>query len=156
MRFISFLKCYDIVQASVSVTKISTAGFTLIKMSILSNTQMGVALVINNKSLVMSFKIRTISGPSGNLESKITGSHCIKYVLFFSPSNTSVPNITTPIRNNDIVELVHVVTQKLLNSHDVAAPLSPANQEIAGYVNYSAKFIPYLQWRIVRFVFFCY
>lgn len=65
-----------------------------------------------------------------------------------------MPNITTPIRNNDIVELVHVVTQKLLNSHDVAAPLSPANQEIAGYVNYSAKFIPYLQWRIVRFVFF--
>lgn len=67
-----------------------------------------------------------------------------------------MPNVTTPIRNNDIIELVHVVTQKLLNSHDVAAPLSPANQEIAGYVNYSAKFVPYLQWRIVRLVFLCY
>lgn len=53
------------------------------------------------------------------------------------------------MKNNDVIELVHVKTEKLLNSHDVAAPLSPANQEIAGYINYSAKFIPYLQWKIV-------
>ena len=66
-----------------------------------------------------------------------------------SASDSSIPNNTDPIRNKDIVELVHVSTNKLLNSHDVAAPLSPANQEIAGYINYSAKFVPYLHWRIV-------
>lgn len=75
---------------------------------------------------------------------------CFTIFICYSPSDTSVPaNVTDPIRNNDVIELVHVRTDKLLNSHDVAAPLSPANQEIAGYVNYSAKFIPYLHWRIV-------
>ena len=35
-------------------------------------------------------------------------------------------------------------------SHDVAAPLTPTNQEVAGYINYSAQFVPYLGWRLVR------
>ena len=35
-------------------------------------------------------------------------------------------------------------------SHDVAAPLTPTNQEVAGYINYSAQFVPYLSWRLVR------
>lgn len=56
---------------------------------------------------------------------------------------------SSPVRNGDVVELVHVGTDKLLNSHDVAAPLSPALQEVAGYINYSAQFIPYLQWQLV-------
>lgn len=67
----------------------------------------------------------------------------------YSPSDASIPNDTSPVRNKDLVQLVHVKTEKLLNSHDVAAPLTPANQEIAGYINYSAKFIPYLDWRLV-------
>ena len=68
----------------------------------------------------------------------------------YSPANTTVPlDDASPVRNKDIIELVHVRTDKLLNSHDVAAPLTPANQEIAGYINYSAKFIPYLHWKIV-------
>lgn len=65
------------------------------------------------------------------------------------PDDVTLPNDTSPIRNKDIVEFVHVSTQKLLNSHDVAAPLNPANQEVAAYVNYSSKFIPYLKWKIV-------
>jgi dolichyl-phosphate-mannose-protein mannosyltransferase len=64
------------------------------------------------------------------------------------PSDATITNDTDPVRNKDIIELVHVSTNKLLNSHDVAAPLSPANQEIAGYINYSTKFVPYLHWRI--------
>ena len=66
-----------------------------------------------------------------------------------SPDDVTLPNDTSPIRNKDVVEFVHVSTEKLLNSHDVAAPLNPANQEVAGYVNYSSKFIPYLKWKIV-------
>ncbi len=67
-----------------------------------------------------------------------------------SPSDATVPNDTSPLRNKDLVELVHVGTKKLLNSHDVAAPLTPANQEIAGYINYSSKFVPNLEWRLVN------
>ena len=48
-----------------------------------------------------------------------------------------------------MVELVHLGTGRLLNSHDVAAPLSPALQEVAGSINYSAQFIPHLQWMVV-------
>ena len=32
----------------------------------------------------------------------------------------------------------------------MAAPLTPTNQEVAGYINYSAQFVPYLGWRLVR------
>lgn len=35
-------------------------------------------------------------------------------------------------------------------SHDVAGPMTPQNQEVAGYINHSAKFVPYLHWRVVR------
>ena len=65
---------------------------------------------------------------------------------FFRPDS---PNDTSPVRNKEVMELVHAGTEKLLNSHDVAAPLTPANQEVAGYVNYSNKFVPYLSWRLV-------
>lgn len=34
------------------------------------------------------------------------------------------------IRNGDEVHLVHGITGRLLNSHDVAAPQSPQNQVI--------------------------
>ena len=36
-----------------------------------------------------------------------------------------------------------------IHSHDVAAPLTPAFQEVAGYINYSIQFIPHLKWRLV-------
>ena len=61
-----------------------------------------------------------------------------------------MPEDDSPVKNGDTVELVHLGTDKLLNSHDVAAPLSPALQEVAGYINYSAQFTPYLQWKLVR------
>ncbi len=66
-----------------------------------------------------------------------------------SGTNVSVAMEASPVRNGDVIELVHVGTERLLNSHDVAAPLSPALQEVAAYVNYSAQFIPYLHWQLV-------
>jgi len=54
------------------------------------------------------------------------------------------------IRNKDTVQLVHAVTRKILNSHDVAAPLTPTNQEVAGYINYSSQFVPHISWTLVR------
>lgn len=64
------------------------------------------------------------------------------------PNNAAIGNDTSPIKNNDTIELVHVASNKLLNSHDVAAPLTPVNQEVAAYINYSAQFVPYLHWRL--------
>ena len=55
-----------------------------------------------------------------------------------------------PVLSGDEVHLIHVQTKRLLNSHDVAAPLSPALQEVAGYINYSAQFVPYFNWKLVR------
>ena len=56
----------------------------------------------------------------------------------------------SPVYNGDVVELMHLKTKRLLNSHDVAAPLSPSLQEVAGYINYSAQFVPFLHWKLVR------
>eukprot|EP00731_Ephydatia_muelleri_P024850 Em0016g1121a len=64
------------------------------------------------------------------------------------PNNAAIGNDTSPVKNNDTIELVHVASNKLLNSHDVAAPLTPVNQEVAAYINYSAQFVPYLHWRL--------
>ena len=36
-------------------------------------------------------------------------------------------------------------------SHDVAAPLTPTLQEVAGYINYSAQFTPHLKWKLVYY-----
>jgi dolichyl-phosphate-mannose--protein O-mannosyl transferase len=65
-----------------------------------------------------------------------------------SPDSSDVPDDPSPVRHGDIVEFVHGYSRKLLNSHDVAAPLTPQMQEVAGYINYSAKFVPYLHWKI--------
>ena len=43
----------------------------------------------------------------------------------------------------------HLFGHTHTHSHDVAAPLSPTLQEVAGYINYSAAFTPYLQWTVV-------
>ena len=117
---------------------------------------MGVAPVINSKLHVTSFRTSITFGPLEGQGSEFNFQPCEMVYSFIiipfislSPSDVSVPNDTSPVKNKDIVEFVHVKTEKLLNSHDVAAPLTPANQEIAGYINYSAKFVPYLEWRMV-------
>ena len=75
-------------------------------------------------------------------------------MLCSSPDVHSLEDVSiledgSPVRNGDEVELFHLGTEKLLNSHDVAAPLSPALQEVAGYINYSAQFVPHLKWKLV-------
>ena len=50
--------------------------------------------------------------------------------------------------------MIHMQTKKILNSHDVAAPLTPALQEVAGYINYSAQFVPHFGWKLVRIILF--
>jgi len=40
------------------------------------------------------------------------------------------------IKHGDIIQLVHGMTSRALNSHDVAAPVSPQNQ-VHFYLNYT-------------------
>ncbi|KAI8779277.1 protein O-mannosyl-transferase 1 [Biomphalaria glabrata] len=53
-----------------------------------------------------------------------------------------------PVRHGDIVQLVHGITSRALNTHDVAAPLSPNNQEVSCYVNYNVSMPAQNLWRV--------
>lgn len=53
-----------------------------------------------------------------------------------------------PIRHGDVVQLVHGMTSRFLNSHDVAAPMSPHAQEVSGYINYNVSMAPQNLWTV--------
>ncbi|XP_005092590.1 protein O-mannosyl-transferase 1 [Aplysia californica] len=53
-----------------------------------------------------------------------------------------------PVKHGDIVQLIHGVTSRALNSHDVAAPMTPSNQEVSCYVNYNVSMPAQNLWRV--------
>ncbi|XP_069870975.1 protein O-mannosyl-transferase 1 isoform X1 [Dipodomys merriami] len=53
-----------------------------------------------------------------------------------------------PVRHGDIVQLVHGMTTRLLNTHDVAAPLSPHSQEVSCYMDYNVSMPAQNLWRL--------
>lgn len=53
-----------------------------------------------------------------------------------------------PVRHGDVVQLVHGMTTRLLNTHDVAAPLSPHSQEVSCYVDYNISMPAQNLWRL--------
>ncbi|CAD7005076.1 unnamed protein product [Ceratitis capitata] len=52
------------------------------------------------------------------------------------------------IRHGDIIQLVHGITSRGLNSHDVAAPMTPQCQEVSCYIDYEIKMRGELLWRV--------
>lgn len=52
------------------------------------------------------------------------------------------------VRHGDIVQLVHGITSRALNSHDVAAPVTPQNQEVSCYVDYNVSMPAQNLWRV--------
>lgn len=52
------------------------------------------------------------------------------------------------IKHGDVVQIVHGMTHRALNSHDVAAPMSPNNQEISCYIDYNISMAAENHWRI--------
>ena len=52
------------------------------------------------------------------------------------------------VQHGDIVQLVHGITSRALNSHDVAAPVSPQLQEVSCYINYNVSMPPQNLWRV--------
>lgn len=59
-----------------------------------------------------------------------------------------VDNPPRPVRNGDIIQLVHGMTIRFLNTHDVAAPLSPHAQEVSCYVDYNISMPAQNLWRL--------
>ncbi|XP_063977275.1 protein O-mannosyltransferase 1 [Diachasmimorpha longicaudata] len=53
-----------------------------------------------------------------------------------------------PLKHGDVVQLVHGITSRALNSHDVAAPMTPQSQEVSCYVDYNVSMPAQNLWRI--------
>ncbi|CAG9824993.1 unnamed protein product [Phaedon cochleariae] len=52
------------------------------------------------------------------------------------------------IKHGEIIQLVHGITSRALNSHDVAAPVSPQCQEVSCYVDYNISMPAQNKWRV--------
>ncbi|KAI8428097.1 hypothetical protein MSG28_002369 [Choristoneura fumiferana] len=52
------------------------------------------------------------------------------------------------IRHGDTVQLLHGITSRALNSHDVAAPVSPHSQEVSCYIDYNVSMPSQNLWRV--------
>ncbi|XP_071487329.1 protein O-mannosyl-transferase 1-like [Diadema antillarum] len=53
-----------------------------------------------------------------------------------------------PVRHGDIIQLVHGMTGRRLNSHDVAAPMSPQFMEVSCYIDYNISFPAQDLWKV--------
>ncbi|XP_036276360.1 protein O-mannosyl-transferase 1 isoform X1 [Pipistrellus kuhlii] len=53
-----------------------------------------------------------------------------------------------PVRHGDVVQLVHGMTSRRLNTHDVAAPLNPHAQEVSCYIDYNISMPAQSLWRL--------
>ncbi|XP_045511379.1 protein O-mannosyltransferase 1 [Colias croceus] len=52
------------------------------------------------------------------------------------------------IRHGDVVQLVHGLTTRALNSHDVAAAVTPHSQEVSCYIDYNVSMPAQNLWRV--------
>uniref|UniRef100_H3BD43 Protein O-mannosyl-transferase 1 n=1 Tax=Latimeria chalumnae TaxID=7897 RepID=H3BD43_LATCH len=59
-----------------------------------------------------------------------------------------VSNPPHPVRHGDVVQLLHGITTRYLNTHDVAAPLSPHTQEVSCYIDYNISMPVQNLWRV--------
>ncbi|XP_014248084.1 protein O-mannosyltransferase 1 [Cimex lectularius] len=59
--------------------------------------------------------------------------------------------VSTPpdaIKHGDIIQLVHGMTGRSLNSHDVSGPMSPHNQEVSCYIDYNVSMPAQDLWKV--------
>ncbi|KAI1292847.1 Protein O-mannosyltransferase 1 [Halotydeus destructor] len=52
------------------------------------------------------------------------------------------------IKDGDVIQLIHGITGRSLNSHDVAAPVSPHSQEVSCYVDYNISMPSQNLWKV--------
>lgn len=65
-----------------------------------------------------------------------------------SRSDLVVGEQPDPIKHGDEIHLVHGITSRALNSHDVAAPVSPQSQEVTCYIDYNVSMPAQILWRV--------
>ena len=53
-----------------------------------------------------------------------------------------------PIKHGDVIQLVHGITSRALNSHDVAAPMTPQSQEVSCYIDYNVSMSAQNLWTV--------
>lgn len=53
-----------------------------------------------------------------------------------------------PLRHGEHIQLVHGITSRALNSHDVAAAMTPQSQEVSCYIDYNVSMPAQLLWRL--------
>ncbi|XP_050530408.1 protein O-mannosyltransferase 1 isoform X2 [Daktulosphaira vitifoliae] len=65
-------------------------------------------------------------------------------------NSLAVENTKEPdgIQHGDFIQLVHGMTSRALNSHDVAAPVSPQNQEVSCYIDYNVSMPAQNLWKV--------
>lgn len=61
----------------------------------------------------------------------------------------TVDDPVRPVQHGDIIQLVHGMTTRALNSHDVAAPISPQHQEVSCYIDYNISRPAQNLWKVV-------
>lgn len=59
-----------------------------------------------------------------------------------------VGNEPDAIRHGDVIQLVHGITSRALNSHDVAAPVTPQCQEVSCYIDYEINMEGEILWKV--------
>lgn len=66
------------------------------------------------------------------------------------PEKTDLVVGDTPdmIKDGDVIQLVHGITARALNSHDVAAPVSPHCQEVTCYIDYNVSMSAQILWKV--------
>ncbi|EAT48016.1 AAEL000855-PA [Aedes aegypti] len=52
------------------------------------------------------------------------------------------------IQDGDVIQLVHGVTSRALNSHDVASAMTPLSQEVSCYIDYNISMPANLLWKV--------
>ncbi|XP_036368032.1 protein O-mannosyl-transferase 1-like [Octopus sinensis] len=71
------------------------------------------------------------------------------WIIKHPNSNTLMVNDPPqPVKHGDLIQLVHGLTGRALNSHDVAAPMSPQNQEVSCYIDYNVSMPSQNLWRV--------
>ncbi|KAA0716582.1 Protein O-mannosyl-transferase 1 [Triplophysa tibetana] len=53
-----------------------------------------------------------------------------------------------PVRHGDVIQLLHGMTSRYLNTHDVAAPMTPHSQEVSGYIDFNVSMPAQNLWRV--------
>lgn len=52
------------------------------------------------------------------------------------------------IKHGEEIQLIHGITSRALNSHDVASAMSPQSQEVSCYIDYNISMAAQILWKV--------